>query len=84
MAGDLYPLAAGAAGDVEELARAVKRLAEMDQPTLVMVEPNTRLALAISPRTVIMDRGRTVYDGASATLKRDPQLLERMIGVSKR
>jgi branched-chain amino acid transport system ATP-binding protein len=49
-----------------------------------MVEPNTRLALAISPRTVIMDRGRTVYDGASATLKRDPQLLERMIGVSKR
>jgi branched-chain amino acid transport system ATP-binding protein len=69
---------------VEELARAVKRLAEMDRLTLVMVEQNTRLALAISPRTVIMDRGRIVYDGASATLKRDPQLLEHMIGVSKR
>jgi branched-chain amino acid transport system ATP-binding protein len=69
---------------VEELARALKRLAEMDRLTLVMVEQNTRLALAISPRIVIMDRGRLVYDGASATLKRDPQLLERMIGVSKR
>jgi branched-chain amino acid transport system ATP-binding protein len=69
---------------VEELARAVKRLAAMERLTLVMVEQNTRLALAISPRTVIMDRGRIVYDGASDTLKRDPQLLERMIGVSKR
>ena len=83
MAGDLYPLAAGAAGDVEELAR--REAACRNGPlTLVMVEPNTRLALAISPRTVIMDRGRIVYDGASDTLKRDPQLLERMIGVSKR
>jgi branched-chain amino acid transport system ATP-binding protein len=69
---------------VEELARAVKRLAAMERLTLVMVEQNTRLALAISLRTVIMDRGRIVYDGASDTLKRDPQLLERMIGVSKR
>jgi branched-chain amino acid transport system ATP-binding protein len=69
---------------VEELARAVKRLAEMDRLTLVMVEQNTRLALAISPRTIIMDRGRIVYDGASDTLKANPEMLERMIGVSKR
>jgi branched-chain amino acid transport system ATP-binding protein len=69
---------------VEELARAVKRLAEIDRLTLVMVEQNTRLALALSPRTVIMDRGRIVFDGASETLKTKPELLERMIGVSKR
>src|SRR5450631_2217010 len=69
---------------VEELARAVKRLAEMDRLTLVVVEQNTRLALAISPRTIIMDRGRIVYDGASEALKESPEMLERMIGVSKR
>jgi branched-chain amino acid transport system ATP-binding protein len=69
---------------VEELARALKRLAEAGRLTLVMVEQNTRLALAISPRTVIMDRGRIVYDGTSETLKTNPEILERMIGVSKR
>ena len=69
---------------VEELARAVMRLAETDRLTLVLVEQNTRLALAVSPRTIVMDRGRIVYDGASATLRRDPQMLERMIGVAQR
>jgi branched-chain amino acid transport system ATP-binding protein len=69
---------------VEELARAVKRLAETDRLTLVLVEQNTRLALAIAPRTIVMDRGRIVYDGPSAALKSNPELLERMIGVAKR
>jgi branched-chain amino acid transport system ATP-binding protein len=69
---------------VEELARAVKRLAEMDRLTLVLVEQNTRLALAAAPRTIVMDRGRIVYDGASETLRSNPDMLERMIGVSKR
>jgi branched-chain amino acid transport system ATP-binding protein len=69
---------------VEELTRAMRRLAEMDRLTLVVVEQNTRLALAVAPRTVVMDRGRIIYDGASETLRSNPDLLERMIGVSKR
>jgi branched-chain amino acid transport system ATP-binding protein len=69
---------------VEELARAMKRLAETDGLTLLLVEQNTRLALAVSRRTVVMDRGRIVYDGASETLKSNPAMLERLIGVSKR
>jgi branched-chain amino acid transport system ATP-binding protein len=69
---------------VEELGRAVKRLAETDGLTLVLVEQNTRLALAAAPRTIVMDRGRIVYDGTSETLRGNPDMLERMIGVSKR
>ena len=69
---------------VEELARAIKRLASADGLTLVVVEQNTRLALDISPRTVVLDRGRVVYDGASAALKADPAKLEQLIGVGKR
>jgi hypothetical protein len=30
-----------------------------------------------------MDRGRVVYDGASADLKRDPARLDALIGVAK-
>jgi hypothetical protein len=30
-----------------------------------------------------MDKGRIVYDGASATLKDDPERLAQLIGVSE-
>jgi branched-chain amino acid transport system ATP-binding protein len=68
---------------VEELARAVKRLAATENLTMILVEQNTRLALDISPRTAVMDRGRIVFDGASEELKRDPDKLHRLIGVGK-
>ena len=68
---------------VEELARAVKRLTEAEGLTLVLVEQNTRLALAIAPRTVVLDRGRIVYDGDSAALKVDPARLEKLLGVNR-
>jgi branched-chain amino acid transport system ATP-binding protein len=67
---------------VEELARAVKRLTQTEV-ALVLVEQNSRIAFEISPRTVVMDRGRIVYDGASADLKRDPARLDALIGVAK-
>jgi branched-chain amino acid transport system ATP-binding protein len=69
---------------VEELARAIKRLASAEGLTLVVVEQNTRLALDISERTAVLDRGRVVYDGTSAALKADPAKLEALIGVAKR
>ncbi len=69
---------------VEELARAVKRLAASEGLTMILVEQNTRVALDISPRTAVLDRGRIVYDGPSETLKRDPDKLHRLIGVGKK
>jgi branched-chain amino acid transport system ATP-binding protein len=68
---------------VEELARAIKRLAAAGELALIVVEQNSRLALSIAPRAVVMDRGRVVYDGDSATLRNDPVMLERFIGVVK-
>jgi branched-chain amino acid transport system ATP-binding protein len=68
---------------VEELARAVKRLAEAGGLAMILVEQNTRLALDIAPRAVVMDRGRIVFDGASETLRNDPAKLEKLIGVVK-
>lgn len=68
---------------VEELARAVKGLSATEGLTMIVVEQNTRLALDLSPRTVVMDRGRIVFDGPSEDLKRDPERLHRLIGVGK-
>jgi branched-chain amino acid transport system ATP-binding protein len=68
---------------VEELTRAVKRLAATEGLALVLVEQNTRVALEISPRAVVMDRGRIVYDGPSITLKQDAGKLNQLIGVGR-
>jgi branched-chain amino acid transport system ATP-binding protein len=68
---------------VEELARAVKRLAQARGLAIVLVEQNSRLALDIAPRAVVMDRGHIVYDGPSETLRNDPARLEQLIGVAK-
>jgi branched-chain amino acid transport system ATP-binding protein len=68
---------------VEELARAIKRLAAAGELSMILVEQNTRLALNLAPRAVVMDRGRIVYDGASETLRNDPAKLEQLIGVVK-
>jgi branched-chain amino acid transport system ATP-binding protein len=68
---------------VEELARAVRHLADTQGLTLVLVEQNTRLALDISPRIAVMDRGRITYDGPSAPLKESRDALNRLIGVGR-
>src|SRR6266568_5046093 len=60
---------------VAELAAAVKRLTKAGGLAMILVEQNTRLALDIAPRAVVMDRGRIVFDGASATLRDDPAKL---------
>ena len=68
---------------VEELARAVKRLTKAGGLSTVLVEQNSRLALDIAPRAVVMDRGRIVYDGTSEALRNDPARLDQLIGVAK-
>jgi branched-chain amino acid transport system ATP-binding protein len=69
---------------VEELARAMKRMAAAGGLALILVEQNSRLALDIALRAVVMDRGHIVYDGASETLRKNPATLEQFIGVVKR
>jgi len=68
---------------VEELARAVKRLAQTSGLAIILVEQNSRLALDIAPRAIVLDRGRIVFDGPSETLRDDPAKLEQFIGVVK-
>ena len=57
---------------VETLADVLGKLRDEGALTIVLVEQNSRVALAFSPRTVVMDRGRVVYDGPSQVLRDDP------------
>jgi branched-chain amino acid transport system ATP-binding protein len=66
---------------VELLTVALQRLRTESGLTMILVEQNSRVALSFCERAVVMDRGRIVYDGASAVLKADPVRLAGLIGV---
>jgi branched-chain amino acid transport system ATP-binding protein len=67
---------------VEALTAVLLRLRGESALSIVLVEQNSHVALAFSPRTVVMDKGRIVYDGESAALRDDPEYLGRLIGVA--
>jgi branched-chain amino acid transport system ATP-binding protein len=66
---------------VEALTAVLLRLRAEGGLSIVLVEQNSRLALAFSARVVVMDKGRIVYDGESAALGADPHRLTQLIGV---
>jgi len=68
---------------VEALAGVLGRLHGEGALSIVLVEQNSRVALAFSRRAVVMDKGRIVYDGDSAALGADPERLARLIGVAE-
>ena len=68
---------------VEALTAVLLRLRDERALSIVLVEQNSRVALAFSPRTVVMDKGRIVYDGASTALAADPERLARLIGFAE-
>jgi len=67
---------------VEALAAVLQRLRGEGALSIVLVEQNSRVALAFSSRTVVMDKGRIVYDGESAALSADPERLAALVGVA--
>jgi branched-chain amino acid transport system ATP-binding protein len=66
---------------VEALTQVLLRLRAAGGLSIVLVEQNSRVALAFSERTVVMDKGRIVYDGASERLRTDPDYLASLIAA---
>jgi branched-chain amino acid transport system ATP-binding protein len=68
---------------VEALTGVLLRLRGESALSIVLVEQNSRVALAFSARIVVMDKGRIVFDGESAALSADPEHLAQLIGVTE-
>ena len=67
---------------IEQLVEAMHTLRAQEGLTIILVEQHTGIALEFSERTVVMNRGRIVYDGASAALASDDALLNSLVGVA--
>jgi branched-chain amino acid transport system ATP-binding protein len=66
---------------VDTLIEVLGKLRADAALSIILIEQNSRVAFAFSPRTVILDKGRIVYDGESEPLRADPERLAKLIGI---
>jgi len=66
---------------VQELLAVLRRLIEQSGLSVIIVEQHARMALALTQRAIVLDRGRIVYDDSSQYLLDHDDELKRMVAV---
>ena len=67
---------------VEKLFEVFELLRDSGDFGIVLVEQYVNLALNFAPRTIVLDRGRIIYDGRSADLAVDAEKMSAYFGAS--
>ncbi|GIZ50561.1 ABC transporter ATP-binding protein [Noviherbaspirillum aridicola] len=67
---------------VQELTRAIRSLVEDRGLSVIVVEQHARLALSLTRRAMVLDRGRIVHESDSASLLADDDALRRLVAVA--
>jgi branched-chain amino acid transport system ATP-binding protein len=65
----------------DQLMETISMLATSGDMTIVLVEQQIERALNFADRVMVVERGRSVWEGASAELKADRPLVNRLLGV---
>ena len=67
---------------VEELAAAIRRMADDGDMALVLVEQHAELALKLTEQAVVIERGVVAHRARSQDLLRDQAMLGRYVGLN--
>jgi branched-chain amino acid transport system ATP-binding protein len=67
---------------VQELMRVIGKLVKEKGMSVIIVEQHARLALSLTQRAIVLDRGRVVHQSDSASLMNDPETLNRLVAVA--
>jgi branched-chain amino acid transport system ATP-binding protein len=67
---------------VQELLRVIRRLVTEDGMSVIVVEQHARMALSLTQRAIVLDRGRIVHDSDSESLLADGEKLDRLVAVA--
>jgi branched-chain amino acid transport system ATP-binding protein len=66
---------------VNEIRHEIQRVNQAGVSVL-LVEQNVKTALKLCTRAFIMEKGTVVYDGTTAQLRADPELIHRYLGLA--
>jgi branched-chain amino acid transport system ATP-binding protein len=67
---------------VQELMSVIRELVTESGMAMIIVEQHAKLALALTRKAIVLERGRVVHRGASEALLADPATLHRLVAVS--
>jgi branched-chain amino acid transport system ATP-binding protein len=67
---------------VQELLRVIRDLIRDEGLTVIVVEQHARMALSLTRRAIVLDRGRIVHDSDSSVLLQDQATLDRLVAVA--
>jgi branched-chain amino acid transport system ATP-binding protein len=68
---------------VQELLKAIRRITREEGLSAIIVEQHPQAILAISDSAAVLDRGTVVHSGTAASLRDQPELLDRLLGVAR-
>jgi len=67
---------------VQELMRVIRALIKDEGLSVIVVEQHARLALSLTERAIVLERGRIVHDSPSSELLADREKLNRLVAVA--
>ena len=67
---------------VQELLSIIQQLTEESGMAVILVEQHARQILPLTRQALVLERGRSVYQGAAQTLLDDSTLLDSWLGVA--
>jgi branched-chain amino acid transport system ATP-binding protein len=65
---------------VEQMVEALRRLADTRSMAILLVEQVVEVALDLSSRCLVMERGRLIHEAPSAELRQQPERLHSLLG----
>ena len=68
---------------MSELLKAISRITREEGLSAIVVEQHPQAILAISDQAIVLDHGTVVHADSAATLRRSPELLDRLLGVAR-
>jgi branched-chain amino acid transport system ATP-binding protein len=67
---------------VQMLMEVIKKLIQEEELTVILVEQSAKLALQVTDRVVVLNRGQIIHQGDSPELLQQPELLAKLISAN--
>ena len=67
---------------VQELLGVIQDLVREEGMSVIVVEQHARLALSVTSKAVVLDRGQVVHASDSQSLLDDPDTLDRLVAIA--